>query len=99
MAFDKIKLNYEQADHMAKTFKQGAQQLQQTMQDMQGIAQLLQEGALLGDGGHAFADAVNSKLCPSLKRMSDKFNELERDVHAAINYMKQADAESKQQFK
>ena len=48
MAFDKIKLNYEQADHMAKTFKQGAQQLQQTMQDMQGIAQLLQGRCIVG---------------------------------------------------
>ena len=98
MATDKIKLNYEQADHMAKTFKQGAQQIQQTMQEMQSIAQTLEEGALLGRGGVAFVEAVRTKLVPSLKKLSDKYTELEGDVHAAIKFMRQADAESKQQF-
>jgi len=98
MATDKIKLNYDQADQMAKTFKQGAQQLQQTIQEMQNIAQTLEEGALLGRGGQAFVAAIRTNLCPSLKKLSDKYNELERDVHAAIKYMQQADQESKQQF-
>ena len=98
MAHDKIKLNYEQAEAMAKTFKEGASQLQQTMQEMQKLAQMLQEGALLGRGGNEFVTAINSNLCPSIKRMGDKFTELERDVRAAISYMRQADAESKQQF-
>lgn len=99
MAGEKIKLNYDQADKMAKTFKAGAQQLQQTMQEMQNIAQTLEEGALLGRGGKAYADAIKQNLCPSIKKLSEKYNELERDVHAAIKFMRQADAESKQQFK
>ncbi len=99
MANDKIKLNYEQAEAMAKTFKEGAAQLQQTMQEMQKLAQMLQEGALLGRGGTEFVSAINSNLCPSVKRMGDKFTELEGDVRAAINFMRQADSESKQQFR
>jgi WXG100 family type VII secretion target len=98
MATDKIKLNYDQADQMAKTFKQGAQELQRTMQEMQNIAQTLEEGALLGRGGQAFVEAIRSKLCPSIGRLNDKFNELEGDVQAAIAAMRQADAESKKQF-
>jgi len=99
MANDKVKLNYEQAEAMAKTFKEGAAQLQQTMQEMQKLAQMLQEGALLGRGGTEFVSAINSNLCPSVKRMGDKFTELEGDVRAAINFMRQADSESKQQFR
>jgi WXG100 family type VII secretion target len=99
VSHDKIKLNYEQAEEMAKTFKEGSAQLQQTMQEMQKLAQMLQEGALLGRGGTEFVSAINGNLCPSIKRMGDKFNELERDVRAAINFMRQADAESKQQFR
>lgn len=98
MSVQKIKLNYEQADKMAKTFKQGAQQIQQTMQEMQSIAQTLEEGALLGRGGKEFAEAIKGKLCPSLKKLSAKYTELERDVHAAIKSMREADSESKQQF-
>jgi WXG100 family type VII secretion target len=98
MATDKIKLNYDQAEHMAKTFQQGAQQLQQTLQEMQNIAQTLEEGALLGRGGQAFVEAIRGKLSPSIGRLSDKFNEMEGDVHAAIAAMRQADSESKKQF-
>jgi WXG100 family type VII secretion target len=98
MATDKIKLNYDQAEAMAKTFQQGSQELQRTMQEMQNVAQSLEEGALLGRGGEAFVDAIRSKLCPSIGRLSDKFNELEGDVHAAIAAMQQADSESKKQF-
>ncbi|HEX9438599.1 MAG TPA: hypothetical protein VF909_02910, partial [Roseiflexaceae bacterium] len=72
--------------------------LQRTLHEMQSIAQTLEEGALLGQGGSAFVDAIRSKLCPSIGRLSDKFNELEGDVHAAIAAMRQADAESKKQF-
>ncbi len=99
MAPTKIKLNYEQADQMAKTFKQGSQQIQQTMQEMNNIAQTLEEGALLGRGGVAFVEAIRSNLCPSLKKLSEKYTELEGDVQAAIKFMRQADAESKKQFK
>jgi WXG100 family type VII secretion target len=98
MAHDQIKLNYDLAEEMARTFQQGAQELQHTMQEMQNIAQTLEEGALLGRGGQAFVDAIRSKLCPSIGRLSDKFNELEGDVHAAVAAMRQADAESKKQF-
>lgn len=99
MAHDKIKLNYEQAEQMAKTFKEGAQQLQQTQQEMQKLAELLQEGALLGRGGKEFVSAIQSNLCPSIGRLQNKFTELEGDVKAAIAAMRQADAESKQQFR
>lgn len=99
MATDKIKLNYELAEAMAKTFKEGAQQLQQTQQEMQKLAQMLQDGALLGRGGNEFVSAIQSNLCPSIGKLTNKFNELEGDVKAAIAAMRQADAESKQQFR
>lgn len=99
MAHDKIKLNYEQAEAMAKTFKEGAAQLQQTDSEMQKLAEMLREGALLGRGGTEFVSAITTNLCPSIKRMTAKFNELEQDVQAAINFMRQADSESKQQFR
>jgi len=98
MATDEIKLDYGLAEEMAKTFQQGAEQLQDTMQAMQSIANTLEEGALLGNGGKAFVDAIRSKLCPSLGRLTDKFTELEGDVHAAIDSMKQADAKAKGMF-
>jgi WXG100 family type VII secretion target len=98
MAYDEIELDYDLADQMARTFQQGAEQLQHTMQEMQGIASTLEEGALLGRGGTAFVEAIRSKLCPSLGRLTDKFKELEGDVQAAVAAMRKADEESRKQF-
>ena len=99
MSHDKIKLNYEQAEAMAKTFKDGAQQLQMAKAEMQKLAQLLQEGALLGRGGSEFANAIQGNLCTSIDKLHNRFNELGGDVKAAIAAMRQADSESKQQFR
>jgi WXG100 family type VII secretion target len=96
---DKIKLDYGLAEEMIKTFEQGEQQLQQTIQEMQAIANMLEGGALLGRGGEAFKEAIRGKLNPSLKRLTDKFDELQKDVKAAVTFMRQADAAAKAKFK
>jgi uncharacterized protein YukE len=68
------------------------------MQEMQNIATMIEGGALLGRGGDAFKDAIRSKLCPSIGRLTDKFQELSRDVDAAVKYMREADTQSKGLF-
>lgn len=98
MSHDVIKLNYELAEDMIRTFEQGYEQLQDTMQSMQSIANTLEEGALLGRGGTAFTEALRSDMCPSLGRLTDKFQELADDIRAAIEAMRQADAASKGMF-
>jgi len=98
MSYDIIKLDYELADEMVATFQQGVEQLQDTMQEMQHIANMLEEGALLGQGGQAFTEAIRNKLAPAISRLTDKFQELAGDVQAAKQYMMEADAKSKAQF-
>lgn len=98
MSYDEIKLNYGLAEDMIRTFEQAYEQLQDTMQEMQSIANTLEEGALLGRGGSAFTDAIRSNLCPSLSRFLDKLKEMAEDVQAAIEAMKEADATSRGMF-
>lgn len=95
---DKIKLNYDLAEQMARTFQQSAQQIQHTLQEMKSISETLKGGALLGQGGQAFAEAIDGKLTKSLDKLGQKFTELDGDVKAAIAAMRQADEESKNQF-
>ncbi|MEZ4864327.1 MAG: WXG100 family type VII secretion target [Caldilineaceae bacterium] len=95
---DKIKLDYGLAAEMIRTFQQGVEQLQDTMQEMQSIANEIEGGALLGRGGDAFKDAIRSKLCPAIGRLTDKYQELSRDVDAAVKYMREADAQAKSNF-
>jgi WXG100 family type VII secretion target len=91
----KIKVEYARMDEMAKTFQQGSEQLKDTLAQMQSIANTLQDGALLGQGGAAFVDAIRNKLCPSISRLEQKFLELQRDVQGAKRDMEQADSTSK----
>jgi WXG100 family type VII secretion target len=98
MSYDEIRLNYELAEDMAKTFRTGAEVLQDTLQEMQNIANTLADGALLGRGGEAFVEAIRSKLCPSIAKLGEKFQELESDVNEAVNAMREADQQSASQF-
>lgn len=94
MSYDVIKLDYGLAEEMSQTFRTGAEQLQDAMQEMQSLANMLEEGALLGRGGVTFVEAVRSKLCPSLAKLTDKYRELDQDVQAAVKDMQEADARS-----
>ncbi len=98
MSEEKIKLVYATAEDMINSFQRGSEQLEKTFQEMQGVASTLEGGALLGQGGTAFTDAVRSKLCPAIGRLNDKFKELAGDVQKAIEYMQEADKTSASKF-
>lgn len=95
---DEIKLVYASAEDMIKTFDQGVEQLQDTMQEMQSIAGVLEDGALLGDGGESFVEAIRNTFARSLTKLTEKFEELSGDVQAAMEAMQEADSESAGMF-
>lgn len=88
---DIIKMDYGLMADMSQTFKQGVEQLQDTNQVMQNIANELEDGALLGRGGVAFTEAIRGKLCPAISRLTDKFEELAGDIQKAMDDMRSAD--------
>ncbi|MEI6042875.1 MAG: WXG100 family type VII secretion target [Chloroflexota bacterium] len=98
MSEDIIKLEYDAAEDMARTFDQGANRLQTVLQEVQKIAKTLEDGALLGRGGESFVEAINGNFTTSLTKLIEKYEELKGDVEAAINYMKEADAKSQGLF-
>jgi uncharacterized protein YukE len=98
MSTEKIRLVYALAEDMAKTFQKGAEQLEASTREMQGIASTLEGGALLGRGGSAFVEAIRSQLCPSLDRLKAKFHELDGDVKVAIQAMRDEDTKAASEF-
>jgi WXG100 family type VII secretion target len=95
---DIIKMDYALMEEMGQTFLQAVEQLQDTMQEMQSIANTLEGGALLGQGGAAFTDALRGKLSPAISRLIDKCQELSGDVQGAMQDMKEADEASRNEF-
>ena len=91
---DQIRVVYPDMEEMSRAFLQGVERLEDTLQEMQSIANTLEDGALLGRGGEAYVDAIRSKLCPAISRLNDKFQELDRDIKAAVRYAQEADKKS-----
>ncbi len=95
---DVIKMDYSLMEEMSQAFLKGVEQLENTMQEMQSVANTLEEGALLGRGGSAFTDAIRNTLCPAMARLNDKFKELSNDVLNAMKDMQEADKTSQGLF-
>lgn len=96
---DKIKLNYPQMEEMAQHLKAVSQRLLQTTRLARSIAQEMQGGALVGDAGEAFVNALNSAFVPGVTKLSQKFDEVSKDITQAINDMKAADSRSRSEFR
>jgi WXG100 family type VII secretion target len=95
---DIIKMDYGMMEDMNRSFLQGVEQLQDTMQEMQSVANELEDGALLGRGGAAFTEAIRDKLCPAISRLTDKYQELADDIMKAMDDMKSADTSSERMY-
>lgn len=53
---------------------------------------------LVGAGGDAFVEAIPHELIPAITKLSNKFDEVAKDVGMAVKYMQEADRTSKAQF-
>ena len=95
---NEIKMDYGLMEDMNRTFSQGVEQLQDTMQAMQNIANQMEDGALLGRGGAAFTEALRDKLTPAISRLIEKFEELAEDINKATEDMRSADESSQRMF-
>lgn len=98
MATEEIKLNYPLAEAMVKTFEKGTEDLQDISQEIQSIANFIEEGGLEGRAGAAFVDGLRTQLTPALARLIDKFKELTDDVNQAMAFMRESDTSSAQKF-
>jgi WXG100 family type VII secretion target len=91
-------MDYPLMEEMKRTFQAGREQLQDTTNELKGIADMLEQGALLGNAGSAFSDAVRGPLMGAVARLSNKFEELEADLQHAVDQMRQAEEKAKSNF-
>jgi uncharacterized protein YukE len=95
---DEIKLDYPLMDEMKKTFAEGRGTLDEVMQALGGIADRMEEGALLGDAGEAFSNAVRGTLVDQVQKIWDKFEQLEGDIDFAVAQMRAAEEKAQKSF-
>lgn len=91
---DIIKMNFPLMEEMAQAFARGSETLESTINEVNTIAGLLEDGALLGKGGETLAQACRGTLIDALKRLQEKFVELQRDVLGALEDMRNAETDT-----
>jgi WXG100 family type VII secretion target len=83
---------------MASAFDKAAQQLDDTMSAMQKVVQQMEGGALVGNGGTAFANAIQEQLVPAMNTMRDKLAEMGEDIRAAVDFTKDGVTSARSKF-
>ncbi len=91
---DVLKMDYPQAEEMIQIMMQAANQLEDISAEMQSIAQVLENGALLGDAGDAFSMALRSRLVPAIGRLRDGIAEGADYVRTEKEDMEEAERRS-----
>jgi len=98
MAKPDVRMNYESMDKMARTFTVAATEVGTTMEDMKKIVQMMEGGALLGQGGESFRSAITDQLMPNLKILEKKLTEMSDDVTAAVRFTRDGVEDSRKKF-
>ncbi len=94
---DKIRVNYAALEDMAKHCQMVAERLTQTAANAQKIAGQMQNGALIGDAGNTYVQALGI-LYQRVMKLSAKFAEEANDIRQAMNDMQQADGNAGNNF-
>ncbi len=98
MAGVDVQMDYQQMQQMVQIFRQGAQQLSETMRAIQNVAGILEQGALLGKGGDLLAEALRNRFVARLTRLHAKFEELAGDCQQAIRFVYEGDTSARGRF-
>lgn len=69
MADNILKMEYPEAEQMIQVLNDAANQLQDTVSEMEGIATAMEGGALLGRAGDAFAAGIRRQLIVKLNEL------------------------------
>jgi WXG100 family type VII secretion target len=87
---EKIRVNYPALEDMAKNCEQLGQRLQQTISLANQTAQQMQNGAMVGQFGDSFVQAL-SVFQNKVKLLAEKFDEEARAIRGAMADMQRAD--------
>jgi len=87
---DKIRVNYPALEDMAKSCDAFAQRLRQTVSMANQIAQQMQNGAMQGEFGDIFVQALGV-FQTKVNKLADKFAEEAGDIRGAMSDMQTAD--------
>ena len=98
MADNIKKMVYPEADQMIQVLKEACNQLHDTTSEMEGIANALEGGVLLGKAGDAFANGIRQKLIIAINQLIEGLEDGARYVGMERDDMLAAEQKSASLF-
>lgn len=95
---DVIKMDYAAMEQLIAALRQANGSLLDVQKVETQMAQLLENGALLGVAGTHFGSAINGPLVKATGKLADRMQELANDCAKAMDIMKQRDQEVQGRF-
>jgi uncharacterized protein YukE len=81
-----------------KAFDDAAKTLENTMSTAKSISAAMDNGALKGDAGENFTEAINNDLTKALQTLQAKMQEMSKDIQKAVDEMDKAVKTAKGRF-
>lgn len=89
---DEIRINFPAAEEMISSFNAGRERVQDTISEMLKVAGMMEDGALVGEAGNAFVEAIRDGMVVSLGKLDEMIEELAKDVADAMKTMQDQDS-------
>ncbi|GAB5494578.1 MAG: hypothetical protein Phog2KO_47930 [Phototrophicaceae bacterium] len=94
-----IKMDYDMMQETISEFLQAANAMDDTKHDINQIAQLIEDGALVGATGDEFSDMLRGPMIRKLTELTEKFEEIARDLQMAVDSMQSNNSSARGEFK
>lgn len=94
---DKIRVNYAALEDMAKNLEFTSASMVQSASLAKTISGQLQDGALVGDAGDTYCEAL-AIFVQKVTKLSDKYQEVANEIRQAIGDMQSADGQAGSKF-
>ncbi|MFP3853870.1 MAG: WXG100 family type VII secretion target [Anaerolineales bacterium] len=85
-----VQMDFEAVEGAAGAYDHSAEILEDMMSRSSKIAASLRDGAMKGKAGEELANSFDSRLNASLRRMQEKFTEMEDDLRKAVEATREA---------
>jgi uncharacterized protein YukE len=88
-----IKMDMAMMADMKAACQKGSAAMDETLQDVQKILGMIDQGALVGTGAQRLSESLRGTLQGKVQILRDKFDELQGDLQHAVESMQQGDAQ------
>ena len=92
------RMDYQAMEKMAKEFSAAQGQLQEVLSGMKNASKMMEGGALLGTGGDAFREVIDSRLAKKLTKLIEEMKKSEAEIKKSVDENRKAVETGKKGF-